>query len=122
LSRLRQKNRKAHSGLTSLVRTSSLDLGRVAEEERTFLIGGGSPKIRKVYVDEAASSSLHVVETLKAPPISQWLVPALVCALAYAMYNILIKKGSTSIHPILGGVLGCVLCLTLVYGPRGNVL
>lgn len=30
LSRLRQKNRKAHSDLTSLVRTSSLDLGRVA--------------------------------------------------------------------------------------------
>jgi solute carrier family 6 GABA transporter-like protein 1 len=55
LSRLRQKNRKADSGLTSLVRTSSLDLGRVAEEERTFLIGGGgSPKIRKMYVDEAA--------------------------------------------------------------------
>jgi hypothetical protein len=127
LSRLRQ-NRKAQSGLTSLVRTSSLDLGRVAEEERTFLIGGrgGSPKIRKMYVDEAASSSLYVVETLKAPPISQWLVPALVCALAYAMYNIFIKKGSTSIHPILGGVIlqvvaaivGSVLCLTLVYGPR----
>ena len=82
-----------------------------------------------MYVNEAASSSLHAVENLKAPPISQWRVPALVCALAYAtMYNIFIKKGSTSIpHPILGGVIlqvvtaivWSVLCLTLVYaGPR----
>ena len=86
LSRLRQ-NRKAQSGLTSLVRTSSLDLGRVAEEERTFLIGGrgGSPKIRKMYVDEAASSSLYVVETLKAPPISQWLV-RLYCSISLRTY------------------------------------
>mmetsp|Transcript_19618 Transcript_19618/g.24194 ORF Transcript_19618/g.24194 Transcript_19618/m.24194 type:complete len:263 (+) Transcript_19618:112-900(+) len=60
-----------------------------------------------------------------APPLVQWIGPALLCALAYALYNIFIKKGSASIHPILGGVilqfvaaiLGSVLCLTLVYGP-----
>lgn len=60
-----------------------------------------------------------------APPLIQWIGPALLCALAYALYNIFIKKGSATIHPILGGVilqfvaalLGSVLCLSLVYGP-----
>ncbi|CAB9502450.1 EamA-like transporter family [Seminavis robusta] len=52
-----------------------------------------------------------------SPPLMVWIGPALVCALAYALYNIFIKKGSASINPILGGVilqfvaaiLGCVL-------------
>ncbi len=60
-----------------------------------------------------------------SPPLIQWIGPALLCAFAYALYNIFIKKGSASIHPILGGVilqfvaalLGCILCVTLVYGP-----
>lgn len=54
-----------------------------------------------------------------------WLVPALICALCYALYNIFIKKGSASIHPILGGVilqivaamLGTFLCAFLTFGP-----
>jgi bacterial/archaeal transporter family protein len=39
------------------------------------------------------------------PPMAVWLTPALVCALCYALYNICIKKGSASIHPVLGGLL-----------------
>jgi len=59
------------------------------------------------------------------PPLVAWLPLALICALFYALYSIFIKKGSTSIHPILGGVilqivaalLGAVLCGYLVLGP-----
>lgn len=38
------------------------------------------------------------------PPV-YWIAIALVCASAYAFYNIFIKKGSASINPILGGVV-----------------
>jgi transporter family protein len=45
--------------------------------------------------------------------------------MCYALYNIFIKKGSASIHPILGGVilqivaaiLGILLCSFLTFGP-----
>ena len=40
-----------------------------------------------------------------SPPVIIWIGPALICALAYALYNIFIKKGSASIHPVLGGVI-----------------
>ncbi len=36
-------------------------------------------------------------------PPTYWILIALVCANAYAFYNIFIKKGSNSINPILGG-------------------
>jgi bacterial/archaeal transporter family protein len=57
------------------------------------------------------------------PPILVWIVPALACACSYAFYNIFIKKGSYSIHPILGGVvlqfvaalLGTVLLALLLW-------
>jgi transporter family protein len=73
----------------------------------------------------ASKSSTMFEPGQDSPPISQWIGPALLCAFAYALYNIFIKKGSASIHPILGGVilqfvaaiLGSLLCLTLVYGP-----
>lgn len=39
------------------------------------------------------------------PGLSVWLGPALACALAYALYNLFIKKSSASLDPILGGVL-----------------
>jgi bacterial/archaeal transporter family protein len=39
------------------------------------------------------------------PPLLVWITPAIACAAAYAFYNIFIKKGSASIHPILGGVI-----------------
>jgi uncharacterized membrane protein len=40
-----------------------------------------------------------------SPPLIVWIFPALLCALAYALYNVFIKRGSASIHPILGGVI-----------------
>ena len=43
--------------------------------------------------------------TATCPPVQTWIAPALVCALSYALYNINIKKASTTIDPILGGVL-----------------
>ena len=52
------------------------------------------------------------------PPGLHWIIPALICALAYALYNIFIKKGSDYIHPVLGGVLLQVVaaCLgTMMY-------
>jgi transporter family protein len=42
---------------------------------------------------------------VSSPPVMLWIGPALICALFYALYNIFIKKGSASIHPVLGGVI-----------------
>jgi bacterial/archaeal transporter family protein len=64
-----------------------------------------------------------------APPFAVWIGPALVCALCYALYNIFIKKGSASIHPVLGGVIlqfvaalvGSVLLIALVFNYEGGV-
>ena len=62
-----------------------------------------------------------------SPPLAVWIVPALLCALSYAFYNIFIKKGSASIHPILGGVilqfvaaiLGTVLLIFIIVRDGG---
>lgn len=40
-----------------------------------------------------------------SPPLMKWIWIALLCANAYALYNIFIKLGSASINPILGGVI-----------------
>jgi transporter family protein len=39
-----------------------------------------------------------------SPPIHTWIIPALLCALSYAFYNLSIKKASSSIDHLLGGV------------------
>eukprot|EP00980_Cylindrotheca_fusiformis_P001185 scaffold324_cov75-Cylindrotheca_fusiformis.AAC.2 len=58
------------------------------------------------------------------PPLLIWIGPALFCALAYALYNICIKKGSASINPIVGAVIlqfvaalygSCILGLMAVF-------
>jgi transporter family protein len=54
---------------------------------------------------ESGFSFEDVRQPIKAPSLLIWIWPALFCALAYALYNIFIKKGSASIHPILGGVI-----------------
>lgn len=73
--------------------------------EQTPLIhtqySGESP--RELSSHHSHYSSEHVL--LKSPPLSIWIIPALLCALSYAFYNIFIKKGSASIHPVLGGVI-----------------
>lgn len=63
-----------------------------------------------------------------SPPMAVWIAPALCCAMACALYNIFIKKGSASINPVLGGVilqlvaavLGLVLLSLLVYCSEGG--
>lgn len=74
--------------------------------------------------------------TPESPPLLQWIFPALGCAMAYALYNIFIKKGSSHINPVMGGVilqlvaalLGCCLLGFLVLqetsngGEVGNVI
>jgi len=76
------------------------------------------------------SSTLPLPTEKETPDLSHWILPALLCALAYALYNIFIKKGSSSIHPILGGVIlqvvaaviGLILLLFLTYGPAQEEL
>jgi len=43
--------------------------------------------------------------SLSSPPLNTWIIPALTCAISYALYNISIKKASDDIDPVLGGVL-----------------
>ncbi|KAI2511408.1 EamA-like transporter [Fragilaria crotonensis] len=65
---------------------------------------------------------------MDSPTLGQWIAPALLCALAYAFYNIFIKKGSYSINPVLGGVilqfvaalLGSVLLLSIAIQEGGT--
>ena len=52
-----------------------------------------------------------------APPLCKWIWVALLCANAYAFYNIFIKKGSASINPMLGAVI-----LQFVAAIMGSVL
>lgn len=51
------------------------------------------------------------------PPLSRWVAPALASALSYALYNISIKKGASSISPMLGGVI-----LQVVAAALGSIL
>lgn len=62
------------------------------------------------------------------PPLIEWIIPAKLCALAYALYNVFIKKGSATMHPILGGVIlqfvatscGTLLLIFLVLRGKAN--
>ena len=74
--------------------------------------------------------------TPESPPLMVWIVPALCCAMAYALYNIFIKKGSSHINPVLGGVIlqlvaallgGCLLTFLIFQethkgGDVGNIV
>jgi len=51
-------------------------------------------------VEEGGGGS-NIVNIDKPP--AYWVLIALICANTYAFYNIFIKKGSSSIDPILGG-------------------
>ena len=62
---------------------------------------GGSPA-------SAATSAFS-----SSPPLGSWITPALICALSYAMYNLSIKKASSSIDHMLGGVFLQVVAATL---------
>ncbi|KAL3916730.1 MAG: hypothetical protein SGILL_005043, partial [Bacillariaceae sp.] len=77
-------------GYTDSVRFTEGVLGAV--DEKTGLLQEGE--------DGEVLDYVHA-----SPPLIKWIFPALLCALSYALYNIFIKKGSYSIHPILGGVI-----------------
>ena len=65
----------------------------------------------------------HIV----SPPLYVWIGPALLCASAYASYNLTIKLGSASINPLLGAVIlqfvaaifGSILLGAIVYVDGG---
>ncbi|KAL7506326.1 hypothetical protein ACHAXN_003622 [Cyclotella atomus] len=59
--------------------------------------------IDSYYGDE--NELIEEEDSSSSPPLVVWILPALLCAASYAFYNIFIKKGSVSIHPILGGVI-----------------
>jgi len=61
--------------------------------------------------------AMVAVAATSAPAVTVWLGPAMACAMAYALYNLFIKKASASIDPILGGVL-----LQIVAAVLGAVL
>ncbi|KAG7346722.1 EamA-like transporter family protein [Nitzschia inconspicua] len=79
-------------GYTDSVRVAE-DISLAIPDEKTGLLG------------KADERDLLDYELTHGPPLIKWIFPALLCALSYALYNIFIKKGSYSIHPILGGVI-----------------
>ena len=75
-------------------------------------IRGGRPRAGSIsippspMVTERSSLLDHKKQSKTGPPpLFKWIGVALLCAMCYALYNISIKKGSASIHPILGGVI-----------------
>lgn len=95
--------------------------------------GDGDPTKSPVWAKSPAGERTLLLQKHKAavatasPALSVWILPALLCASAYACYNVFIKKGSASINPVLGGVvlqfvaalLGSVLLGVMIL--RGNV-
>lgn len=77
---------------TSFTSLHDLHLGSIATEKSPLLL-------RKLESLPSTDSGIAAI------PPPWWIVPALICALCYAFYNIFIKLGSASIHPILGGVI-----------------
>jgi transporter family protein len=69
---------------------------RLSRSSQTLRDGERTPLVHKEAGDNASPPP---------PPFTDWIFPALCCAVAYAFYNIFIKKGSASIDPILGGVI-----------------
>lgn len=112
-------------GRTSLGLRSHGSHGRLSSKNlKSPVIGEKTPLVIKSTPQPVSPTRmLGEGDSLPSPPLSVWIGPALCCALAYALYNIFIKKGSASINPILGGVilqfvaavLGCVLLGCVVY-------
>jgi transporter family protein len=49
-----------------------------------------------------------------SPPLKKWIGPALSCGLSYALYNLFIKRASSLMDPMLGGVL--LQCVAALFG------
>jgi len=118
------------------LRVAALAMG---EQEQVRSISGrlgghfdSSRSLRDVGMEVVLGEETHLIPTPEgeemvgeadlfipktAPPLFKWIWIALLCANAYAFYNIFIKKGSASINPILGGVI-----LQFVAAVMGSVL
>jgi transporter family protein len=96
-------------------------------------LGAATPNHRHSFAgglpDAALLSSLRggaavLSSKVAVPPLRLWIGPALVCAFSYALYNVFIKKASTSIDPMLGGVLlqivAALLGTLLLVGKRAT--
>eukprot|EP00934_Nitzschia_sp_Nitz4_P009076 Nitzschia sp. Nitz4//scaffold284_size24204//16206//17156//NITZ4_008418-RA/size24204-processed-gene-0.10-mRNA-1//-1//CDS//3329545694//9066//frame0 len=126
----------AGAAATSAVATSSSTKNRSAASEQTPLIGGASASEQNRQLEDTTAAgtqddlSKAAAAAAASPPVQVWIVPALCCAMAYALYNIFIKKGSAHIHPILGGVilqlvaavLGCVLLTFVMWREGADIL
>jgi transporter family protein len=118
---------------------------RLLAEQGGIVAGGASPMIgaginteatplltRQLHHPVATTADgmkLEGVDTgSTTPPLQVWILPALCCAMAYALYNIFIKKGSSHINPVMGGVilqlvaalLGCCLLGFLIVKEGGT--
>ena len=122
--RMRRSGQQRQS-MTESLRAAALAIG---EQERVRSISGrlgghfdSSRTLRDLGLEVVVDEETHLVKTpvgeevveeetdlfipATAPPLFKWIWIALLCANAYAFYNIFIKKGSASIYPILGGVI-----------------
>ena len=137
LRRRRQlRNEEERGGNNDLKLVSSADGGSYYEDHHDenmlrILSETESTRLLKKppQLDKSSSSISSTADgNTKVASLSHWIIPALLCAMSYALYNIFIKKGSASIHPILGGVIlqfvaaiiGLVLLLILTYGPTNE--
>ena len=57
-------------------------------------------------------SALAANETIELELVD-WIGPALLCAMAYALYNVFIKKGADTMNPVLGGVILQIVAMIL---------
>jgi transporter family protein len=96
-----------HGGVTTGGLSSSGSMQRLPVAETSPLLVQppvvGSTTSGRIL--EGKAESLESFEMVGSPPLAVWIVPALCCAMAYALYNIFIKKGSYHINPVLGGVI-----------------
>ena len=130
LRRRRQlRNEEERGDNNDLKHVSSADGGSIDHDDMLRILSETeSTRLLKKPPQLDKSSSIRSSTAdgnTKVAALSHWIVPALLCAMSYSLYNIFIKKGSASIHPILGGVIlqfvaaiiGLVLLLILTYGP-----
>jgi uncharacterized membrane protein len=93
--------------VNGLARPNSLErrLYLAAAATSTLGLSEQSPLLRLESLPSSDSLGMMMKTTIGTPAFVVWIGPALICALCYALYNIFIKKGSASIHPVLGGVI-----------------